>query len=80
MATPNSAQDFPIRDDLTGRWSYTSFLLDASNSNPGEDKVAMPTSVARIWAQGTLDLTETPQSGESDTLTGTLQFGSGLAL
>lgn len=81
MKTQDNTQSDPVRDDLSGRWSHTSFLLDPSSVTPGEDPKAMPQSVARIWAKGTLDLKETRQSGERDTLKGELKFEpSGLIL
>lgn len=70
----------PVRDDLSGKWSYTSFLLDPASVMPGEDTKAMPQSVARIWAKGTLDLKETREAGVSDTLQGELTFPNGLKL
>jgi hypothetical protein len=72
--------DDPVRDNLTGQWSYTSFLLDPASAIPDEDPKAMPQSVAKIWARGTLEIRETPQAGESDTLRGELTFPNGLKL
>lgn len=52
MTTPNTTQGLPVREDLTGKWSHTSFLLDPTSSALGEEKDAMQKSIAWIWAQG----------------------------
>ncbi len=80
MDIQSDTKNAPVRDDLSGRWSHTSFLLDPTSITPGENPKALQQSVARIWAQGTLQLTETRQAGERDTLKGELEFPSGVKL
>jgi hypothetical protein len=40
----------------------------------------MPTSEAKVWAQGELTLEEKPQTGEKDYITGTLKMNTGVKL
>jgi hypothetical protein len=71
MPIKDSTRSTPSATDLSGRWSYSSYLLDTGE--PHNPKAA-------TWAIGDLDWVETPQAGHLDTLQGTLTFPTGVTL
>src|SRR5262245_45143810 len=61
--------DPPSQENVTGTWSYTSYLLDPT-SKPNASQP--PEVTANVWAVGELKLTENPAAGEKDFIKGTL--------
>jgi hypothetical protein len=70
----------PTPENLTGKWSWTSYLLNPASRTPGQPPQDNPLinplgiSVATIWAEADLELTETPAEGDKDSISGTLTF------
>jgi hypothetical protein len=60
----------PTKENLTGKWVYTSYLLD-----PGSRQAGPPaTSTAMIWATADVELTEKVGENGNSTISGTLAF------
>ena len=61
----------PSGVDLTGEWSWTSYLLDPTSVTSG---APLSTSTATIWATGILELKDDSSGGDNDPISGKLTF------